>query len=142
MTEHIEAIGLTLELPDGGQVIRGEGSLLQFAPPVEIGVWYGAGQTVERWREGALQTWPGVTFAQGRLLEAWIPAQAGAEGGFPAPGGGVDYRGTGTPEKIAVVAGFEHGGTPVLLSWTVEAERREELRPAEQRFFAVTPVHE
>ena len=71
-----------------------------------------------------------------RRIEAQIPLGEAAEGGFPAPDGGIEYRTVQPPAKIAVVAAFEHRGTPILLSWTVEAARREEMRDAEQRFFA------
>ncbi len=141
----IEAIGLELELLADGDVTRWDGGVLQFAPPVEIGVWYGADQTLERWREGAESTWPGIAFAAeeelslcgapARRVEARIPPGEAAEGGFPAAEGGIEYRTVQPPAKIAVVAAFEHRGTPILLSWTVEAARREELRGAEQRFF-------
>ena len=142
----IEAIGLGLELFADAEVTRWDGGVLQFAPPVEIGVWYGADQTLERWREGAESTWPGIVIASeeeltlcgvpARRIEAQIPLGEAAEGGFPAPDGGIEYRTVQPPAKVAVVAAFEHRGTPILLSWTVEAARREELRDAEQRFFA------
>jgi hypothetical protein len=142
----IEAIGLEVELFADAEVTRWDGGLLQFAPPVEIGVWYGADQTLERWREGAESTWPGIAFAgaeeltlcgaPARRVEARIPTGEAAVGGFPAEDGGIEYRTNQSPAKIAVVAALEHRGTPILLSWTVEAARRDELREAEQRFFA------
>jgi hypothetical protein len=142
----LDAIGLELELLDGAEVTRWDGGLLQFAPPVEIGLWYGDGQTLERWRAGAESAWPGVTFAAerglalcgapARLLEAQIPAGEAAEGGFETPAGGLELRTEQAPAKTAVVAAFVHRDTPILLSWTVEAGRREELRAAEERFFA------
>jgi hypothetical protein len=142
----IDAIGVALELFGDAEVTRWEGGLLQFAPPVEIGLWYGDGQTLERWRAGAESTWPGLTCAEertvtlcgvpGRLLEVRIPAGAPAEGGFSTPGGAMEFRRVQAPAKTAVVAAFAHRGTPILLSWTVEADRREALRAAEERFFA------
>jgi hypothetical protein len=149
--EEIEAIKLALELFAGPEVIRGHaedgGWVMQFAPPVEIALWYGPGQTLERWRAGAESTWRDVTFgaeerwalcgADARRLEAQIPAGEAAEGAFPAPDGGLEFRPSAPPPATAVVVvGFEHRGTPVLLSWTVESARREELRAAEERFFA------
>jgi hypothetical protein len=146
MRAAIEAIGVELDLFDGAEVTRWEGGLLQFAPPVEIGLWYGEGQTLERWRAGAGTTWPGVTFADARsaalcggparLVEAQIPAGEPAQGGFETGEGELEFRTSQQPAKTAVVAAFAHRDTPILLSWTVEAARRDELRAAEERFFA------
>jgi hypothetical protein len=142
----LDAIGLELELLDGAEVTRWDGGLLQFSPPVEIGLWYGDGQTLQRWRAGAESAWPGVTFAAerdealcgaaARVIEARIPAGEAAEGGFTTPEGGLELRTQQAPAKTAVVAAFVHRGTPILLSWTVAADRREALRAAEERFFA------
>jgi hypothetical protein len=146
MRATVDAIGLELELFADAEVTRWEGGLLQFAPPVEIGLWYGAGQTLERWRAGAESAWPGVTFAgersvalcgaPARLIEARIPAGEAVEGGFATAEGGLQYRTEQPAAKTAVLAGFTHRETPILLSWTVEAARREELRATEERFFA------
>jgi hypothetical protein len=142
----IDAIGVELELFGDAEITRWEGGLLQFAPPVEIGLWYGDGQTLDRWRAGAESTWPGLSFAEersvalcgvpGRRVEVRIPAGAAAEGGFATPGGELELRRVQAPAKTAVVAAFVHRGTPILLSWTVVTDQREALRAAEERFFA------
>jgi hypothetical protein len=123
----------------------GRGWLAQFAPPLELAVWYGPGQTLERWSTGVLETWPeasiGVEEAAtacdvpARRQRAELPERPAATGGFPTAHGGIELRTQRFPARVTVALALKHQGIPVLATWTVDADREEELRSAERHFF-------
>lgn len=121
------------------------GWLSQFAPPLELAVWWGPGQTLEGWRTGLLETWPEATIgeeepatacdAPARRQRAELPERPPATGGFQTASGGVELRVQRFPARVVVALALERATVPVLVTWTVDADREEELRPSERHFF-------
>ncbi len=145
----IAAFGLALDVLNGVPVLGGgteeRGWLMQSASPVHIGLWYGPGQTIERWRDG-FGAWQGVGFGREQTTvvcghpalrqEAMVPEQPGAEGAFAGPEGVTAHGLEARPAMTAVVVSFEHRGIPVLVGWQIDTAERKAYQAAEEHFFA------
>jgi hypothetical protein len=141
--------GLSLDVLADAEVSveeeTGSGWLAQFAPPLELAVWYGPGQTLERWRTGVLETWPEATLGPeepatacegaARRQRVELPERPAATGGFQTSHGGIELRTQRFPARVSVALALEPAGVPVLATWTVDADHEERLRPAERHFF-------
>jgi hypothetical protein len=141
-------LGLALDLfedppvsEDGTEM---SGWLTQTTGPVQIGVWYGPDQTIDRWRAG-FSAWQGVTFESERATrvcgrparrqQALVREQPPAQGTFTDAEGQLEYRTRTLPAMMAVVVAFEHRHTFVLVGWQIEAAQRKAYQAAEERFF-------
>lgn len=120
----IAPVDLQVDVVAGEPVHAGAGHAIQWASDVEIGVWYGADGTLERWREGMMESWPdaafgpeeAVTLAGGlpaRRVVAHLPPER-AEGGFATPDGGFEIRRRDTPARTITAVALVRDGVPVL----------------------------
>lgn len=134
----IDPVGLELDVVDGvpvdADVGPEDGSVLQYADDLLIGVWYGDDGTIARWAGGIAESWPRavvgpeeeVTLGDGltaRQRVALLPADR-AEGGFARPDGAIELRSNDTAAREVTAVALERDGVPVLASVTSPAERR------------------
>jgi hypothetical protein len=126
----IDAVGLELDVVDSvpvdAELGPRDGHVLQWADELQIGVWYGAEGTIERWSSGIAESWPQavlgpedtIALAGGltaRRRVAQLPPDR-AEGGFQSACGGVELRARETPAREVTAVALERDGVPVLAS--------------------------
>lgn len=136
----IDAVGLELDVVDGvpvdAELGPDAGHVLQWADELQIGVWYGADGTIERWRGGIAESWPQavlgpeetIALAGGltaRRRIAQLPPDR-VEGGFATAGGGLELRVRETPAREVTAVALERDGIPVLASVTASGAGRAE----------------
>jgi hypothetical protein len=134
----VEPIGLELDVVDGvpvdAELGETDGSALQFADELQIGVWYGAGGSIDTWARGIAESWPRavlgpeetVTVGEGltaRRRVALLPADH-ATGGFERDDGAIELRVRETPAREVTAVALERDGIHALVSVTSPAERR------------------
>lgn len=142
----VRKLSLALDVLDAplleGATAEG-GWLLQTVHPLQIGLWYGPGQTLAKW-VADLQVRKGVTIGPqrkvrigdlpGHMQQASGPEEM-VEGGFIQALGELELRSETRPAWHAVSVDFETKDTPVLICWHIEAAWRETYRSAEGHFF-------
>jgi hypothetical protein len=116
------------------------GHVLQWAPDLQLALWYGPEATLERWRDDLLAHWPQASVGEeeaivlpggmpARRQRVELPAET-AEGGFPTADAGFELRRFETPVRVTGAMALEHEGLPVLVSCTLPAD---EAGPALER---------
>jgi hypothetical protein len=144
----LPGLAAAVDLLDGVPVSEGvfeeTSYVVQVAPPVVAGVWYGPGQDLEGFRASFGPAEP-VTFdRESRARVAGTPARrqtgrvtAGtvATGLVAGPGGELGHVDVVSGDVTHVAVAWVREGTPVLMRWQVETAERERWRAAEEHFF-------
>jgi len=115
------------------------GSLIAGDTPVRVGLYWGAGQDLVRWRANLGQL-AGARFGEesggnvcgqiARRLEVTVP---GHEAHYTGPAGsGASH----TPSEVIVLYAFHAGGTPVVALYAVAAAERAAHQGDELAFLA------
>lgn len=143
---HPVANGMEIVVPDGGTLsVNGtadHGYVISSRGPLLIGLWYGPGEDLARWRGGfEPDTDPGATFGRetktrvcgrmARRLEAHTPSRPPAS--VAMPGGETSQQ---FPAKDSIAVELEHGGAPAVAYYVIESDQRAAYAADEERFFA------
>lgn len=162
-TQHtVKDVGVSVPVIDGVQVdantMNTSRYVQQHHKPVRASFWLGKGRTVESWRAkyegksvaklgkpenievcGARAVRQTLALRGGRMQVGFAASEKLAtepttdKGETPPPKKPVWKT---TPATHTTVVGFERKGIPVIASWTVEADKRDAFRVAEDAYFA------
>lgn len=144
-TTHSPAPGLTVALLDGEPTSvggdAGHGSVVSGFRPVRVGLWYGPGEDLTRWRDGVVLN-PGAAIGAesaatvcgqpASRLEVTTPTRAATDVTY------VDGRHGNEPNpgETFVAVAFHHHELPVVAFYVVETEQRRTYAADEAHFFA------
>lgn len=143
----ITVSGISLEVVDGPLVLEGDAAdfhyISQAHGQVGLDVWLGKTITLAWWRgrfgarNAAIDSETAVAVCGRPALrqEARVPEQRAT--GAVLTDGGIGHLESTTPAEVHVaIEAAAADGTPFVVSWRIEASRREALRGDEARFFA------
>jgi len=138
------APGLVASVPDGGTYTTSgtpdHGWMVSGKPPILVGVWYGPGEDLARWRAG-FQPEDSPSFGKerttticgrsARRLEVTTSARAPDQ--VAVPGGDTLQS---HPARTSIAVELSHAGAPVLAYYSVDTDQRRAYAADEAHFFS------
>jgi hypothetical protein len=138
------APGLDASVPEGGTYSATgtpeHGWMVSGKPPVLVGVWWGTGEDLARWR-GGFQPEESPAFGKERTTSVCgrparrleVTTSGRAPDHVAVPGGAALEE---HPAETAIAVELEHGGAPVLAYYVIATAERRRYAADEAHFFA------